>query len=109
LGTGPIPAVEKLLKRTELTIGDIGLVEFNEAFASQVLASVNTLKIDNQTLNKGGGAIAFGHPYGASGAVLMSRLCTEIKRTDTTYALATLGIAGGLGIATLLKRYDKYE
>ena len=108
LGIGPVPAVKKLLHRQNLHINDIGLVEFNEAFASQVLASMQALQIKETTLNKSGGAIAFGHPYGASGAILVSRLCTEIERTNTKYALATLGIAGGLGLATLFAK-DSYN
>ncbi|MBO1001738.1 thiolase family protein [Pseudogracilibacillus auburnensis] len=106
LGIGPIPAVKKLLERTGKTINDIDLVEFNEAFASQVLASVNELNIPHERLNVGGGAIAFGHPYGASGAILVVRLCTEMQRTSANCALATLGIGGGLGLATLFERYD---
>lgn len=106
LGIGPIPAVKKLLKRTEQTIDQIDLIEFNEAFASQVLASINELHIPQEQLNLGGGALAFGHPYGASGAILVVRLCTEIQRTDAKSALATLGIGGGLGLATLFERYE---
>lgn len=107
LGIGPIPAVKKLLKRNQLTIQEIDLVEFNEAFASQVLASIKELHIPQNRLNIGGGALAFGHPYGASGAVLVTRLCTEIKRTGKNRGLATLGIGGGLGLATLFERYDE--
>lgn len=106
LGIGPIPAVNKLFKRTQLTIADIDLVEFNEAFASQVLASVNELKIPLNRLNIGGGALAFGHPYGASGAILVTRLCTEIQRIKGKRAIATLGIGGGLGLATLFEGCD---
>lgn len=109
LGTGPIPAVNKLLKRTEKTILQIDLVEFNEAFASQVLASVNELRIPPERLNIGGGALAFGHPYGASGAILVTRLCTEMERTGASSGIATLGIGGGLGIATLFERYKAYD
>jgi acetyl-CoA C-acetyltransferase len=106
LGVGPIPAVKKLLQRTKLTISDIDLIEFNEAFASQVLASTRELNIPEEKLNIGGGAIALGHPYGASGAILVTRLMTEIMRTDTKRAVATLGIGGGLGIATLFERCE---
>jgi|SRR5690625_90422 len=106
LGIGPIPAVRKLLKRTGLTPADIDLVEFNEAFASQVLASVKELDIPDEKLNVGGGALAFGHPYGASGAVLVTRLCTEMQRIKGKRAIATLGIGGGLGLATLLERCE---
>ena len=106
LGIGPIPAVRKLLERTKLTIQDIDLVEFNEAFASQVLASTNELGIPHDRLNIGGGALAFGHPYGASGAILVTRLWTEMQRTNGIRGIATLGIGGGLGLATLFERYE---
>lgn len=103
LGIGPIPAVKKLLKRTKLTMADIDLIEFNEAFSSQVLASINELQIPYDRLNIGGGALAFGHPYGASGAILVTRLCTEMQRIKGKQAIATLGIGGGLGLATLFE------
>src|SRR5699024_10129497 len=99
LGIGPIPAIEKLLKRTGKTIDDIDLIEFNEAFASQVLATVEAVGIPQERLNVNGGALAFGHPYGASGAILITRLCTEMARRKGKFALATLGIGGGLGLA----------
>lgn len=106
LGIGPIPAVRKLLERSKLTIQDIDLVEFNEAFASQILASTNELGIPHDRLNIGGGALAFGHPYGASGAILVTRLWTEMQRTNGKRGMATLGIGGGLGLATLFERYE---
>lgn len=109
LGLGPIPAVNKLLKRQNLLISDIDVFEFNEAFASQVIASVENLKIPYDRLNLGGGAIAFGHPYGASGAVLITRLLTEMKRHKLKRGIATLGIAGGLGLATLVERYEQND
>lgn len=109
LGVGPIPAVRHLLKRQNLSVDSIDLVEFNEAFASQVLASLKTLKIPVEKVNKGGGALALGHPYGASGAILVTRLLTEIKRSDAKRAIATLGIGGGLGLAVLFERYQKGE
>jgi acetyl-CoA C-acetyltransferase len=104
LGIGPIPAVNKLLKRTNLTIDDIDLVEFNEAFASQVLASLRKLGISEEIVNVGGGALALGHPYGASGAILVTRLCAELVSGKKKRGLATLGIGGGLGVATLIER-----
>lgn len=106
LGIGPIPAVKKLLQRTDLSMEEIDLVEFNEAFASQVLASVQELNIPEDRLNIGGGAIALGHPYGASGAILVTRLYTEMQRTDAKRGMATLGIGGGLGLATLFERCE---
>jgi acetyl-CoA C-acetyltransferase len=105
LGIGPVPAVKKLLKRQNLTLADIDLVEFNEAFAAQVLACRDQLGLMEDQLNVGGGAVALGHPYGASGAVLMVRLFTELVRRDNgARGLATLGIGGGMGLATVVER-----
>jgi len=108
LGTGPIPAVRKLLARHPgLGVADIDLVEFNEAFASQVLASLDALGIEEARVCPGGGALALGHPYGASGAILMTRLFSDILFPTGGAAprrgLATLGIGGGLGLATLVE------
>lgn len=106
LGMGPVPAVQKLLDRRRLTVGDIDVVEFNEAFASQVLASLNMLGIPEDKVNRGGGALALGHPYGASGAVLMTRLCAEMLHQPFKRGLATLGIGGGIGLATLVEAIE---
>ena len=115
LGMGPVEAVHRLMRRNTATLlTDIQYIEFNEAFASQVLACLDELGIDEEKVNVGGGAIALGHPYGASGAILVTRLFTEMvqrrKDLDEGYShpssklgLATLGIGGGLGIATLLE------
>ncbi|GAA0435492.1 thiolase family protein [Lentibacillus halophilus] len=103
LGIGPVPAVEKLLERQQLTVEDIDVVEFNEAFSSQVLASLKALKIPEEKVNVNGGAIALGHPYGASGAILMTRLMTEMKYGNYKRGLATLGIGGGMGLAVLVE------
>ncbi|MGY3839271.1 thiolase family protein [Bacillus atrophaeus] len=103
LGIGPVPAVKKLLDRNKLRMTDVDLVELNEAFASQVLASVKELNIPISKLNIGGGAIALGHPYGASGAILVTRLFTEMQKSEGEIGIATLGIGGGQGLATLLK------
>ncbi len=104
LGIGPVPAVQKLLKRTMLSIHHIDVVEFNEAFAAQVIASLQELRIPWNKVNRGGGAIALGHPYGASGAVLVTRLCTNMQHGNFSRGLATLGIGGGIGLATLFKK-----
>ncbi len=104
LGIAPVPAVSQLLERNQLTIDNIDLVEFNEAFACQVLACLNELAIPFDKVNVGGGALALGHPYGASGAVLVTRLCTEMRRGHGKRGLVTLGIGGGLGLATLFKK-----
>lgn len=106
LGIGPVPAVQKLLSRQQLTVEDIDLVEFNEAFASQVLASLKELQIPEDKVNRGGGSLAIGHPYGASGAILMTRLCAEMLRKPYKRGLATLGIGGGIGLATLVEAVE---
>jgi len=108
LGLGPIPAVRKLFSRFRgASIADVGAVEFNEAFASQVIASLDELKLDRSIVNTGGGALAFGHPYGASGAVLAVRLFIRMvshqSRNDAPLGLAMLGAAGGLGVAALFE------
>lgn len=106
LGIGPVPAVQKVLSRQHLTVADLDIVEFNEAFASQVLASLNQLQIPQEKVNLGGGALAIGHPYGASGAILMTRLCAEMLHNPYQRGLATLGIGGGIGIATLVEAME---
>lgn len=106
LGMGPVPAVHKVLHRQQLTITDLDIVEFNEAFASQVLASLNELQIPQEKVNLGGGALAIGHPYGASGAILMTRLFAEMQRAPYKRGLATLGIGGGMGLATLVEAVE---
>ncbi|MEK4510942.1 thiolase family protein [Paenibacillus sp. FSL K6-2524] len=106
LGMGPVPAVHKVLRRQLLTIADLDIVEFNEAFASQVLASLRELQISEEKVNLGGGALAIGHPYGASGAILMTRLCSEMLHKPYKRGLATLGIGGGIGLATLVEAIE---
>ncbi|MFC7062430.1 thiolase family protein [Halobacillus seohaensis] len=107
LGIGPIPAIEKLWKRQNLSEKDIDLMEFNEAFASQVIASLNSLGIPFEKVNRSGGALALGHPYGASGAILVTRLMTELGRGNASRGIATLGIGGGLGLATLFEAINE--
>ncbi|MFT7836991.1 thiolase family protein [Saccharothrix sp. BKS2] len=111
LGWGPVPAVRALLSRNpDVSLGDVGVVEFTEAFAGQVLACLDELGIPEAKVNRGGGAIALGHPWGASGAVLLTRLFADMLgdldpvSATARYGLATLGAAGGLGIATLVER-----
>ncbi|OAB44718.1 thiolase family protein [Paenibacillus glacialis] len=106
LGMGPVPAVQKVLRRQLLTVADLNIVEFNEAFASQVLASLKELHIPQEKVNRGGGALAIGHPYGASGAILMTRLCAEMLHKPYKRGLATLGIGGGIGLATLVEAIE---
>lgn len=103
LGIGPVPAIRSLLSRQQLTADDLDVIEFNEAFASQVLASLQELQIPLNKVNPGGGALALGHPYGASGAILMTRLCAEMQRQPFRRGLAALGIGGGMGLATLVE------
>ena len=103
-GIGPIPATEKALKRAGLSIGQIDLVELNEAFASQVLACARELGIDLDRLNVNGGAIALGHPLGCSGARMMTTLVHEMKKRGSRYGLATMCIGVGQGIATIVER-----
>jgi acetyl-CoA acyltransferase len=102
--TGPIPATQKILERTKLTIDDIDLVEINEAFASVVLAWEKDLHPDMDRVNVNGGAIALGHPLGASGAKLMATLLNELERTGGRYGLQTMCEGGGLANATIIER-----
>ncbi|WP_298787338.1 thiolase family protein [uncultured Marinococcus sp.] len=102
-GVGPVPAVRRLLARNRLSVQDISLWECNEAFASQVLASAYQLGIPPERLNTAGGAIAQGHPYGASGAILVARLMRLMQNGDLPLGVATIGIGGGLGLASLYR------
>lgn len=104
MGVGPIGATRKVLKRASLTVNDLDLVELNEAFAAQALACIRELGLDQEKVNVNGGAIALGHPLGASGARIMTTLVHELKRRGGRYALATMCIGVGQGIATLIER-----
>ncbi len=104
MGIGPVPAVRKLLKRANLQIGDIDIVELNEAFAAQSLAVVRTLGIDEEKLNPHGGAIALGHPLGCSGARIIATLINDLQTLDKRLGIATLCVGGGQGLATLIER-----
>jgi len=104
MGTGPIPASRKALEKAGLKIEDIDLVEANEAFASQTLRVAKELNLDMAKTNINGGAIALGHPVGASGARILVTLLHEMKRSNAHLGLATLCIGGGQGIATLIER-----
>jgi acetyl-CoA acetyltransferase family protein len=103
MGIGPIPASRMALDRAGLAIGDIGLVELNEAFAAQVLACAGELGIDRDRLNVNGGAIALGHPLGCSGARLLTTLVWEMRRRGVRYGLATMCIGVGQGLATIVE------
>jgi 3-oxoadipyl-CoA thiolase len=104
MGIGPVPAVRKLLERTGLAVGDIDLVELNEAFSSQSLAVIRELGLDDERVNVNGGAIAIGHPLGMSGARLVVSLLHELRRRDGRYGLATLCVGVGQGQAALFER-----
>ncbi|HER0863996.1 TPA: acetyl-CoA C-acetyltransferase [Streptococcus pyogenes] len=103
MGTGPIPATQKALKKAGLTISDLDLVESNEAFAAQSLAVLKDLKLNPEIVNVNGGAIALGHPIGASGARILVTLIHEMKKCQVARGLATLCIGGGQGTAVIVK------
>ena len=102
--TGPIPATKKLLERNGMEMGDIDLIEINEAFASVVAAWQRELDPDMDRVNVNGGAIALGHPLGATGACLIGTAIDELERTNKATALVTLCIGGGMGVATVIER-----
>ena len=104
MGIGPVPAVRKLLARLQLTLDDFDLVELNEAFAAQVLAVLKDLPVPSEKLNVNGGAIALGHPIGATGARILVTLLHEMEKRDVHRGLATLCVSGGLGMAVAIER-----
>ena len=103
MGVAPIFAVQNLLKKVGMTINDIDLMELNEAFAAQAVAVIRELEIDPQKVNPNGGAIALGHPVGATGAILTVKLAYELKRRKAEWGIVTMCIGGGQGIATLFR------
>jgi acetyl-CoA acyltransferase len=103
MGIGPIAAVPKVMKRAGLTIDDMDVIEINEAFAAQALACINELKLPLHKVNPNGGAMALGHPLGATGSVLTCKALSELKRTSGRYALITMCIGGGMGAAGIFK------
>ncbi len=102
--TGPVPATQKILAESGMTIGDIDLFEVNEAFSSVVLRFMQAFEVDPDKLNVNGGAIAMGHPLGATGAIILGTLLDEMERSDREIGLATLCVASGMGAATILER-----
>ena len=106
MGAGPIPAIKKLLERTGLTVADIDRVELNEAFASQAVACITELGLDPAKTNVHGGAIALGHPLGASGARVATTLVRELRRSGGRYGIAAMCIGVGQGIAMLVERVE---
>ncbi|MEA3165557.1 MAG: acetyl-CoA acyltransferase, partial [Thermoplasmata archaeon] len=105
MGIGPIPAVKKLLKQTNTKISDIKQFEINEAFASQVLASIRELGVPEDIVNPNGGAIALGHPLGATGARITAHLVNSLHRKGGGKGIVTMCVGGGQGFALLLDVY----
>jgi acetyl-CoA acetyltransferase family protein len=103
MGLGPVPATRKALARAGLVVDDIDLIELNEAFAAQALACIRLLELDPARVNVNGGAIALGHPLGASGARILTTLAHELRRRGARYGLATMCIGVGQGIATIVE------
>jgi acetyl-CoA C-acetyltransferase len=102
--TGPVPVTEKVLKKAKMKVKDIDLYELNEAFASVVLRYMQALDIDHDKINVNGGAIAMGHPLGATGAMILGTVLDELERRDLETALVTLCIGVGMGTATIIER-----
>jgi len=104
MGIGPVPATRKALARAGIAVGQLDLVELNEAFAAQALACIAELGLDSARVNIYGGAIALGHPLGASGARILTTLVHGLQRTGGRYGLATMCIGVGQGIAMVVER-----
>jgi acetyl-CoA C-acetyltransferase len=106
MGLGPIPAIQRLLKETGMTIDDVDIVEINEAFAAQIVPCREDLGIAEEKLNPFGGAIALGHPFGMTGARIMTTLINGLTALDGTYGIESMCVAGGMGMAMLIERLD---
>jgi acetyl-CoA acetyltransferase len=106
MGLGPIPATRKALSRAGITTKDLDLIELNEAFAAQAIACIRDLDLDPARVNVSGGAIALGHPLGASGAKVLTTLVHALNRTRGRYGLATMCIGVGQGIALVVERLE---
>jgi acetyl-CoA C-acetyltransferase len=104
MGLGPIPAIQALLKNTGMTIDDIDVVEINEAFAAQIVPCKDELGIPDEKLNPFGGAIALGHPFGMTGARIMTTLLNDLETLDKTFGVESMCVAGGMGMAMLVER-----
>jgi acetyl-CoA C-acetyltransferase len=104
MGLGPIPAIKALLQQTGMTIDDIDIVEINEAFAAQIVPCRDELRIPEEKLNPFGGAIALGHPFGMTGARIMTTLLNGLRATGGTYGIESMCVAGGMGQAMLVER-----
>src|SRR5947209_5836885 len=104
MGLGPIPAVQALLKQTGMSIEDVDIVEINEAFAAQIVPSKEELGIADEKLNPFGGAIALGHPFGMTGARIMTTLLNDLETSGGTFGIESMCVAGGMGMAMLVER-----
>jgi acetyl-CoA C-acetyltransferase len=104
MGLGPIPAIQALLKNTGMKIEDVDVVEINEAFAAQIVPCIKELGLDEGKLNPFGGAIALGHPFGMTGARIMTTLLNDLETLDVTYGIESMCVAGGMGMAMLVER-----
>jgi acetyl-CoA C-acetyltransferase len=104
MGLGPIPAIQALLKNTGRKIEDVDVVEINEAFAAQIVPCIRELGLDEAKLNPFGGAIALGHPFGMTGARIMTTLLNDLETLDVTYGIESMCVAGGMGMAMLVER-----
>jgi acetyl-CoA C-acetyltransferase len=104
MGIGPVPAVKKVMERAGLKVADMDVIESNEAFAAQACAVAKDLGFDLKKVNPNGGAIALGHPIGATGAILMVKAIYELQRIGGRYGLVTMCIGGGQGIAAVFER-----
>lgn len=107
MGIGPVPAIRKLMKKVDIALDDIDLFELNEAFASQTLSCIKELGLDIDKVNTVGSGISIGHPVGATGAILTTKMMNQLIRADKTFGITTMCIGGGLGIAALYKNYKK--
>jgi acetyl-CoA C-acetyltransferase len=106
MGLGPIPAIQLVLKQAGMTIDDVDIVEINEAFAAQIIPCKEDLGIDDDKLNPFGGAIALGHPFGMTGARIMTTLLNDLETLDKTYGLESMCVAGGMGMAMIVQRLN---
>ena len=106
MGIGPVASTKKVLAKTGLTMDDFDLIEANEAFAAQSLAVAKDLGFNSEVLNVNGGAIALGHPVGASGCRILVTLLHEMQKRDAKRGLATLCIGGGMGCSTVVEKYE---
>ncbi|MBK5229678.1 MAG: acetyl-CoA C-acyltransferase, partial [Thermoleophilia bacterium] len=106
MGIGPVPAIQKVLKATGMTIDDIDLVEINEAFAAQIIPSMDQCNIPLEKLNVHGGAIALGHPFGMTGVRIMGTLLNGLETSDKQIGLESMCVAGGMGMAMIVERLN---